>query len=703
MGRRQACAGGRVSLVKGGNVRLPVDLEVGGFLDFVLHAPLARSMPDVFAVLVDQSGAALGDSSVIFFNNPNGPSGSVSLIGERACVGARIRLNRLPETVASVVIAVSGDFEISGVGGVVQVRDGQGQILVDFPLAGLTNENTVVLGEVYRRLGQWRVRAISQGWSQGVAALLTSYGIVVEEERDQNADSAVPVSNPLPAVPRQSSTSLVTPAPGRPVIPPPPFLGAVFVPAPGWPQPPSGWQPHAGWQPNPTWPTAPPHWQFWRAPGPQPPARVEAGNPTRAMSASPAVAPAPRAGLFGPRRSDLVTENAHLRQVLHEIGGLELAEVHSVLAARQAELEKLESRISLAHAEIAQMQAQLIATETAVQAQEAGLFVYLHPLEDSAAYKSALAELKDELKQMVRAGTAITSVQQWTVNGSVREGTAMVRDFSKLMLRAYNAEADSAVRTVKPHGKRAAQDKLTKTRDIIARLGKTMSIRVSDAYHQLRLKEIELTAEYRAKVDEEKERARAFREEQREAEKAAREYRKEIEKLEREQYHYQRALDRGSWAEGSPEREDLLAKLNEIEDSIAGVRQREANSRAGYVYVISNIGAFGERMVKIGLTRRLDPMDRVRELGDASVPFRFDVHALIFSHDAVLLENQLHRHFEDRKVNSVNTRREFFYATPREVRDALAHLDRQYLLEFREEPEAEESRMSPAPPPLVGY
>ncbi|WP_406208845.1 GIY-YIG nuclease family protein [Kitasatospora sp. NBC_01560] len=114
---------------------------------------------------------------------------------------------------------------------------------------------------------------------------------------------------------------------------------------------------------------------------------------------------------------------------------------------------------------------------------------------------------------------------------------------------------------------------------------------------------------------------------------------------------------------------------------------RLANTRAGYVYVISNIGAFGPNIVKIGMTRRLEPMDRVRELGDASVPFRYDVHALFFSDDAVTLESELHKAFADRRVNFANQRREFFFATPSEVRALLA--DRVGgLLEFTEEPAA---------------
>ena len=108
---------------------------------------------------------------------------------------------------------------------------------------------------------------------------------------------------------------------------------------------------------------------------------------------------------------------------------------------------------------------------------------------------------------------------------------------------------------------------------------------------------------------------------------------------------------------------DLEAQLAEINEAVLTVESRAANTRAGHVYVISNVGSFGERMVKIGMTRRLDPLERVKELGDASVPFKYDLHALVFSDDAVGLEKALHGRFASRRVNLVNMRREFFYLT----------------------------------------
>lgn len=105
---------------------------------------------------------------------------------------------------------------------------------------------------------------------------------------------------------------------------------------------------------------------------------------------------------------------------------------------------------------------------------------------------------------------------------------------------------------------------------------------------------------------------------------------------------------------------ELEDKLTVIEQNKENVLQREQNTRAGFVYVISNIGSFGENVYKIGMTRRLEPMDRIKELGDASVPFSFDVHALIFSDDAPALENILHKTFESNRVNQKNPRKEFY-------------------------------------------
>ena len=143
----------------------------------------------------------------------------------------------------------------------------------------------------------------------------------------------------------------------------------------------------------------------------------------------------------------------------------------------------------------------------------------------------------------------------------------------------------------------------------------------------------------------------------------------EAKRAEREEQKYAELL-RKARAEAGVD-QDRIAKLEaELADAQATSQRARAMAemtKSGYVYIISNIGSFGEEVVKIGLTRRLNPDDRVRELGDASVPFRFDTHAMIYSEEAPTLEAALHNEFSDRRINAANLRKEFFQVSLDEV------------------------------------
>ncbi|MGN5381146.1 DUF4041 domain-containing protein [Streptomyces lasalocidi] len=360
------------------------------------------------------------------------------------------------------------------------------------------------------------------------------------------------------------------------------------------------------------------------------------------------------------------------------------------------EADGIRQEIYAVSSRLAELQAQVVTTDETAMLQQVGIYSYRHQLQDAIAYRTRLDSLKDEIKSLARADQAVLAVQHWTVNGSASAGRKMVKDFSKLMLRAYNAEADYAVRSMRPHRLNSLIDRLYKSRETIAKLGATMNIRISDAYHDARVRELQLTADFLQKKEEEKEAQREIRAREKEEAAAQRELEREREKLQKELGHYRAALDRLRERGDTDAAAEMEAKLAEIEESLSSVEARAANIRAGYVYVISNIGAFGERMVKIGMTRRLEPLERVYELSGASVPFRFDVHALIFSKDAVGLESQLHQEFADHRVNRVNARKEFFRVTPAQVRDALRRYADQHLVEFTEEPQALEWRASQA-------
>ncbi|MCU1499011.1 MAG: putative helicase [Acidimicrobiales bacterium] len=360
--------------------------------------------------------------------------------------------------------------------------------------------------------------------------------------------------------------------------------------------------------------------------------------------------------------------------------GAELVELRAALASLQAELAQMHAAVGAASSDVVELDDERIL-------QEVGIYRYHHPLENADAYKDRLRDLQERIKDAVKQGDAIEASDMFTFNNSLAKGRKMTGDLGKLMLRAYNAEADNCVRSLRAGNVLTAKKRLEASVTSIAKLGSMMEMAISAAYHQLRNEELELTADYLMKVQEEKEVAREERERLREERKVEQELAAEKERLAKERSHFVNALEalRSNGDEAGVA--ELEAKLAGLDDAIAQNDYRTANIRAGYVYVISNRGAFGNNVVKIGLTRRLEPMDRVRELGDASVPFPFDVHALFFSEDAVTLENELHHAFGERRVNVVNERREFFFATPEQVREVLA-VKVGNLLEFIDEPES---------------
>ncbi len=437
----------------------------------------------------------------------------------------------------------------------------------------------------------------------------------------------------------------------------------------------------------------------------------------------------PSVPVFGARKRarELATEVAELRSQLDRLGGLSVIELESrrdalavEVAAQQQQIEtdrteaaaalerqaaeasaSLKSDLETAAQEkasldqqLVDLRAEVVVTEETALLQEAGVYEYQHPLEDSVEYQDALKSLRERIKAMTKVdGGAVKGSTDWQVNGSLPQGRKLVRDFSKLLLRAYNAEADNLVRGLKPHKLDAARERLRKVAATVERLGRVMNIYITADYRRLREEELALTADYRQKLADEKDLEREERERLREERKAQQEMERERERLEKERQHYLNTLEtlKAKGDEEAAARHE--SELERIQRAIEDVDYRAANIRAGYVYVISNIGSFGEGVVKIGLTRRIDPEVRVRELGDASVPFRFDTHALLFSKDAVGIETSLHQRLSDRRVNRINSRREFFYATPEEVKAHLLDVAGD-LLSYEDIPEALEYRQS---------
>ena len=346
---------------------------------------------------------------------------------------------------------------------------------------------------------------------------------------------------------------------------------------------------------------------------------------------------------------------------------LQLTDIQKELAAARCELQKVKE--------------QIIETDEAVLFQSFGIYTPLYSFMNSDEYKARLLEIRAKQKDMIKAKTAVSGSTNWTVNGNAAKGKKMVADMQKLLLRAFNSECDDVIEHVKYNNIEASEKRIGASRDAISKLGAMMDVSITPLYYRLKIEELYLAFEYQRKKQQEKEEQKEARARMREEAKLAKEIEEERKKLEKKQKQHQSAHKKNSEqlkdardedrAAIEEKKEEIETQLQKIDSDFKNVDYREANQRAGYVYVISNIGAFGENVYKIGMTRRLDPMDRVDELGDASVPFDFDVHAMIFSDDAPKLEAALHKAFASRKLNFVNQRREFFNVTLDEIKQVV--------------------------------
>jgi hypothetical protein len=393
--------------------------------------------------------------------------------------------------------------------------------------------------------------------------------------------------------------------------------------------------------------------------------------------------------------NDEITKLNTSVESLSKFGAMGVLQIKEEISKLEQNKSTLTEELFTLRKEIIETKKSLIETQEIAMLQEVGVYQYTSILDTSEGYSDKITEIRSKIKERnITNGGAITAAQGWTVNGSTTEGAKMIKEFSKLMLRAYNGEVDDALRTLKPYKLEAAIDRVNKVEDSIEKLGKTMLIAIDDAYHQLRISEIKLTADYLAMKEEEKEKQKEEKLRLKEEEKAQKEFEKEREKLNKELSHHQAVLAKADETGNVIAAEEAKAKIAEVQNGISGVEERAANIRTGYVYVISNIGSFGEQVLKIGLTRRLDPEERIQELSDASVPFKFDTHAIIFSADAVSLEKQLHQELESHRVNKVNARKEFFRVTPAFVKELLTRLSTEGILTYKEEAEAPEWRIS---------
>lgn len=251
----------------------------------------------------------------------------------------------------------------------------------------------------------------------------------------------------------------------------------------------------------------------------------------------------------------------------------------------------------------------------------------------------------------------------------------------KLVLTAFNIETDSLIAKVSPSNFPKILERIESLANTLEKSVASLHCGFNLEYIKLKYLECKLQYQYTLKKKEEQEEQRLIREQIKEEQRAIKEFEKAISDAEKEEKLYSDLLDKArKELDLATDEERLIAqqRIDELELQLAEAQLKEERAksmaqqtRKGHVYIISNIGSFGENVYKIGLTRRLDPMDRVKELGDASVPFKFDVHAMIYVEDAPTLERQLHKEFTHKRVNAVNLRKEFFNVDLSSIKDAV--------------------------------
>jgi len=409
--------------------------------------------------------------------------------------------------------------------------------------------------------------------------------------------------------------------------------------------------------------------------------------------------------------SSLQKKHTELEQLAKECGALEVQKIRERIKAEEDSLNQIQSRSVEATKELRALEQtllsvrqQILVLEETVQLETFALYVPKFRFTNSSEYKDRLDKIRAQQKALIKSGDAATGNMNWEVNGKKSEGKKLVNDMVKLVIRSFNNECDFCVDNVKFDNIELGEARIRKSFEACNKLGRVMTVSLTSSYLSLKLDELHLAHEFQLKKQEEKEDAKKAREELREQQKLEQEIRAARDKIAKERKHFAAALknlqSRLALASDELERSELQARIDEIQVKRDELDQeekvvdyREQNAKAGYVYVISNVGAFGEGVYKIGMTRRLEPMDRVDELGDASVPFWFDVHAMVFSENAPALEAKLHDRFAAGRLNKVNGRKEFFRADIKEI-EAVIRSNYDAVVEVVHDAPAEQYRES---------
>jgi hypothetical protein len=377
-----------------------------------------------------------------------------------------------------------------------------------------------------------------------------------------------------------------------------------------------------------------------------------------------------------------------------------ITEKETEITSIQENLAKLNVDYKVALETYTRLRKEINLFENKLDLIEFGVYEPIYDFEKSSEYRDEQNKVIELQKKLITEERAAICRTNWTIDGSVAKGKASTKRYIKLTLRAFNGECESLIAKVKWNNVNQMKERIKKSFETINKISESQTVSIQREYLNLKLKELTLEYEFQLKKQKEKEELRAAQEALREEEKARREFEQAQKEAEKEEANYQKALDkaRKEIEQATGEKHNvLLAQIEKLELELKNAHERKERAlsmaqqtKRGHVYIISNIGSFGEQVYKIGMTRRLEPEDRVKELGDASVPFQFDIHAMIFSEDAPSLENELHKAFSNKKVNMLNNRKEFFKVSLDEIEQKIKEIG--HDTEFIRIPEAMEYR-----------
>ncbi|MBM0065188.1 DUF4041 domain-containing protein [Alkalicoccobacillus gibsonii] len=397
-------------------------------------------------------------------------------------------------------------------------------------------------------------------------------------------------------------------------------------------------------------------------------------------------------------KQDIIIESANLEKEIEKVK--EKVKHKEMELSKDNDLIKLE--IENENNKLKSLKAELVSYEEEHLNQTFGFYEPKYGFENSELFKNELNDIRQKQKIMANVDEATIS-RSWKVDGSEKKGEAMRKSNVKLAVRAFNQECDTAILKAKFNNIEVIEKQIKKAQDQINKLNSRNGIEIRDEYLALKIDELYLVYEFHLKKEDEKEEQRLLKEQMREEKRIQAEIERERKKLEKDEKHFKQALEKYDvQMENASEelKQEIQLKIEEIQAKVIDIQSekekvdfREQNARAGYVYIISNIGSFGADVFKIGMTRRLEPLDRVNELGSASVPFNFDVHAMVFSDDAPKLERALHKAFENYQINKVNPRKEFFRVDINEIAKVVRQ-NHNKTIEFTKLAVAEDYRKS---------